>query len=410
MVTVSERRRPVPLPPAGDAAGLRPRAPAGGRRRRGARPRHAHYFAELAEQAAARAARAGRAGLGRARPARLRQPARRRSSTPSPTATATWRCGWSRRRPSWCTCASATSRPTGPSARSTSSTDDHPLCAAAVGVAARGAWNRGEFAARRGLAERAGGRRPGRGTGRDRLPRRRARRRRALRGRRRARRWGTTRPRWSGPAATTTRSGWSGRSTTSRCATRCCAHPERRHRRRAGGRRGRRARPPTRRRCRWPATRSGWCSRSPSPDRALALFDEAAELAASVRNFWWHGIALMEAAATRAVHGDPAEAARRVPRRARPLGPGRRLDPAVAEPALRRAAAGPARRRRRRGRAAPRARRGGQAVPARPGPPRGVGRLSRPGAVRRRGPARLGARRDPEPSSTRWSSLRRVRS
>jgi tetratricopeptide (TPR) repeat protein len=45
------------------------------------------------------------------------------------------------------------------------------------------------------------------------------------------------------------------------------------------------------------------------PDRALALFDEAAELAASVQNFWWHGIALMEAAATRAVHGDPAVAA-----------------------------------------------------------------------------------------------------
>jgi hypothetical protein len=28
-----------------------------------------------------------------------------------------------------------------------------------------------------------------------------------------------------------------------------------------------------------------------------------------VQNFWWHGIALMEAAATRAVHGDPARAA-----------------------------------------------------------------------------------------------------
>ena len=46
------------------------------------------------------------------------------------------------------------------------------------------------------------------------------------------------------------------------------------------------------------------------PDRALALFDEAAELAASVQNFWWHGIALMEGAATRAVHRDPASAAR----------------------------------------------------------------------------------------------------
>ncbi len=46
-----------------------------------------------------------------------------------------------------------------------------------------------------------------------------------------------------------------------------------------------------------------------SPDRALVLFDEAAELAALVHNFWWQGIALMEAAATRAVHGEPATAA-----------------------------------------------------------------------------------------------------
>jgi predicted ATPase len=46
------------------------------------------------------------------------------------------------------------------------------------------------------------------------------------------------------------------------------------------------------------------------PDRALALFDEAAALAASVHNFWWQGIALMEAAATRAAHREPADAAR----------------------------------------------------------------------------------------------------
>jgi predicted ATPase/DNA-binding SARP family transcriptional activator len=45
------------------------------------------------------------------------------------------------------------------------------------------------------------------------------------------------------------------------------------------------------------------------PERALALFDDAAELAASVQNFWWHGIALMEAASTRAVHADTATAA-----------------------------------------------------------------------------------------------------
>jgi hypothetical protein len=46
------------------------------------------------------------------------------------------------------------------------------------------------------------------------------------------------------------------------------------------------------------------------PDRALALFEEAGELAALVRNSWWHGIAMMEAAATRGVHGDPVLAAR----------------------------------------------------------------------------------------------------
>src|SRR4029079_7285806 len=46
------------------------------------------------------------------------------------------------------------------------------------------------------------------------------------------------------------------------------------------------------------------------PARALELFDRAAELAASVANFWWEGIALMEAAVTRGVHGDERAAAR----------------------------------------------------------------------------------------------------
>jgi hypothetical protein len=46
------------------------------------------------------------------------------------------------------------------------------------------------------------------------------------------------------------------------------------------------------------------------PEAALAVFDQAGRLAASVRNFWWHGIAVMEAAATRAVHRDPIAAAR----------------------------------------------------------------------------------------------------
>ncbi|WNG94819.1 BTAD domain-containing putative transcriptional regulator [Mycobacterium sp. ITM-2016-00318] len=53
----------------------------------------------------------------------------------------------------------------------------------------------------------------------------------------------------------------------------------------------------------------GLVSKKSAPERALALFDEAAELAASVQNFWWHGIASMEAAATRAVHDEPASAA-----------------------------------------------------------------------------------------------------
>jgi len=46
------------------------------------------------------------------------------------------------------------------------------------------------------------------------------------------------------------------------------------------------------------------------PERALTLLDEAAEIAGSVRNRWWEGVALMEAAATRAAQGDPRVAAR----------------------------------------------------------------------------------------------------
>ncbi len=53
----------------------------------------------------------------------------------------------------------------------------------------------------------------------------------------------------------------------------------------------------------------GYVLKKSEPDRALALFDEAARLAEAVQNFWWHGIALLEAAASRAVHGDPATAA-----------------------------------------------------------------------------------------------------
>jgi hypothetical protein len=46
------------------------------------------------------------------------------------------------------------------------------------------------------------------------------------------------------------------------------------------------------------------------PDRALMLLDQAADLAESVQNNWLVGIAWTEAAAVRAVHGDPAATAR----------------------------------------------------------------------------------------------------
>ncbi len=45
------------------------------------------------------------------------------------------------------------------------------------------------------------------------------------------------------------------------------------------------------------------------PARALTLFAEAARLAETVQNSWWRGIALLEAASTRTMHGDPATAA-----------------------------------------------------------------------------------------------------
>ncbi|WP_232022107.1 BTAD domain-containing putative transcriptional regulator [Mycobacterium basiliense] len=54
----------------------------------------------------------------------------------------------------------------------------------------------------------------------------------------------------------------------------------------------------------------GFLLKKSEPERALELFDEAARLAWDVQNFWWYGIALMEAAGTRAVQGDPATAAR----------------------------------------------------------------------------------------------------
>ena len=68
------------------------------------------------------------------------------------------------------TYASATSRPAGRNGRVELADPDHPLFPAAVGFAARGAWNRGDFARARSLAALAEGRVPGRGTGRVAYP------------------------------------------------------------------------------------------------------------------------------------------------------------------------------------------------------------------------------------------------
>ncbi len=57
-------------------------------------------------------------------------------------------------------------------------------------------------------------------------------------------------------------------------------------------------------------TTSSTAAPKPSCRSRVLYSGEAAELAAEVHNFWWHGIAMMEAAATRAVHGDPSVAAR----------------------------------------------------------------------------------------------------
>jgi hypothetical protein len=46
------------------------------------------------------------------------------------------------------------------------------------------------------------------------------------------------------------------------------------------------------------------------PDRALMLFDEACRLAEPVQNNWLVGIGWTEAAAVRAVHGEPTATAR----------------------------------------------------------------------------------------------------
>ncbi len=182
---------------------------------------------------------------------------------------------------------------------------NHPLYAAAVGAAARGAWGVGDYARAVALAARADGLVLGAGAARSGHPADVAADVALYRGdvgRRRGALHGRTRP---GPSRAATASGWSGPSTTSRSATPCAAVP------------GRGV--PAARECLEVAQATGnptalsmghyalgLVLKKSDPQQALRLLDEAARLAADVQNFWWEGIALMEAAATRAVHADPA--------------------------------------------------------------------------------------------------------
>ena len=185
---------------------------------------------------------------------------------------------------------------------------DHRLYPAAVGIAARGAWNRGDFAEARRLAARSGGQAPARGTARIAYPADVV----------------ADVDLYEGDIESALRH-WE----TEMVAARDDNDPIRLvwtlfyvavcHAVRREPGLGvaaaqesvlvadRTGNPTARSMARYAL---GLVGKKANPDRALVLFDEAAELAAQVRNFWWHGIAMMEAAATRAVHADPAVAAR----------------------------------------------------------------------------------------------------
>ena len=184
---------------------------------------------------------------------------------------------------------------------------EHPLYAAAVGFAARGAWNKGEFDRARSLAGLADGRLPARGNGRVAYP-------------------GdvladlalyegdaqTALAHYDAEMARARGEGDSIRLVWTLFYVAICHAALRTPENGIAAAEeavevsDATANPTARSMARYAL---GLVLKKSEPDRALALFDDAAELAASVQNFWWHGIALMEAAATRAVHGEPATAA-----------------------------------------------------------------------------------------------------
>jgi len=184
---------------------------------------------------------------------------------------------------------------------------DHPLFAAAAGYAARSAWNQADHVKARAAAERADGRIPGRGTGRiaypgdvladvalyEGNPAEALRHYEAEVGRARHDD-DPIRLVWSLFYVAICHAALRNPDSGLQAAEEACRVAEST------------ANPTARSMADYAM---GLVLKKSQPDRALELFDEAAALAAEVHNFWWHGIALMEAASTRAVHGDPNIAA-----------------------------------------------------------------------------------------------------
>jgi predicted ATPase/DNA-binding SARP family transcriptional activator len=184
----------------------------------------------------------------------------------------------------------------------------HPLLPAAVGAAARGAWNRGDFTRARKLAARAGGGVPHRGSARIAYPADVVADIDLYEGD-----IGSALRHWEAEVAAARGNDDPIRLVWTLYYVAVC-HAV--HREPQFGVAAARESVQVANGTGNPTARSmaryalGLVGKKTDPDRALALFDEAAGLAAQVHNFWWHGIAMMEAAATRAVHGDPAVAAR----------------------------------------------------------------------------------------------------